>query len=399
METNFNNTKNKLISSNLLINLWEEYLNIKNKKIPKNIIINVKSLWNLFNTQRKELPKDYMSNNEFITGYIASFFLPNIQRIYAILSKKQISEYLKDKIKNKKTIKICDIGSGPLSAVFGIMFFLGEVINEIPDFEIVTVEKSQEILEFGQKLLSKVIDPSKIKIRNIKNISLVEETFDIVCSANVLNEIPNSIQNSYIKKIYEITENGGVYLSVEPGQDRYSKRLSSVRDNTISKYHNFKIISPCPHNYSCPLSEKSQRKDWCWFQTRWSVPETQKLIDEMCGIEHDTLNYSFVTYVKVEINNANSSRMNNDIFGISVSDPIFITPEKKGYNSALKWMNTNKVSGELQIKYGGKYKKNIICSGDGSLYSIVMLLSDKNNIYRGSIAKNNSNYLLCKERS
>jgi hypothetical protein len=73
---------------------WENFVGLSNldttqeKRLSQSIASHVLNLWMSFNKDRKNLDKHYMDSSVNIKSYIASFLLPNIERVFSILVRK-----------------------------------------------------------------------------------------------------------------------------------------------------------------------------------------------------------------------------------------------------------------------------------------------------------------------
>ncbi len=359
-------TTTKILSYNKLIESWSEemkYCRVKSELPIKSCIL---SMWELFNKKRDYLEMEYMDDYSLLTGYLASFFLPNVQRIRNILNKPKISELFKSIIERNKQITICDFGSGPLSGFVGLLLFLSDNNIDIKNKQIklIAIEKSEKAYTAGLKILEGSLENhDNIKISRVNNLNLFNEKIDSFIAINVLNEIPVKNRFNYIKKIHTVLNYGGMYLSVEPGQDQYSKEMGILRDKFLDEFEDISIIQPCTHTENCPLSSRYNRSDWCRFEDNWDPPIEQKNIDKLSMINHSNLNYSYNAFYK-------GQKIIHNIKGIIVSDKIVISPKNNTYSKTLAWMSKNLITKKYRIIHGTEYQKYLLCSTDGRLLSI-----------------------------
>ena len=276
----------------------------------QSIADHTQSLWSKFNTLRTELERDYMSIDKYLQAYIASFFIPNIERTRKILLNSRNLHQL-EKIIARDIIHVLDFGSGPLSATVGLLVVLGELRNRLgvenfkcKEIHICAVERSEKSFKKGLRLLEQSASKDiKLQISRATSIPK-DKKFNIIMAANVINELPEKHQKQtaliFAQSLDASSDNIG--LIVEPGQEIHSKNLSKIRDflcNT-EELPTLEIVAPCLHKKPCPLSPDSSRNDWCWFKTEFIAPDVLEKIDRKSKIHHSELAFSFIAFTTNE---------------------------------------------------------------------------------------------------
>jgi hypothetical protein len=264
------------------------------------------SLWSKFNTLRDDLEREYMSNDKHLQAYLASFFIPNIERVRKVFLDPRNENQL-EKIISKDTVHILDFGSGPLSASIGLLIALGEVKKRVGaqkfkcrEFHICSVERSEKAFKKGKFLLTQAVS-NDIQLHISRSTSIPRDRkFMAALAANVMNELPDRHRThlalQFAQSLDSDLDNLGLIL--EPGQEQHSKNLSGIRDFLCAnnQLNNFGVIAPCPHNKPCPLAPEKNRKDWCWFKSEFVAPPVLEQIDRKSKIQHADLAFSFFSF-------------------------------------------------------------------------------------------------------
>jgi ribosomal protein RSM22 (predicted rRNA methylase) len=369
-----------------------------------------KTLWSFFNEERNEdkqtlKNKHYMETPQGLQAYIASFLLPNIERVFSLLVRDENSVTLKNICKKSQSeLTIADFGSGPLSATIGLFCALEYLASQdenliIPEaIKIYAIERSEKIFMQGKELLENSIFPNnKIHIERITSVEKLPEQIDVSLCVNVFNEIPSKHRIGNLKKIAEKLTHNGILFILEPAQEQHSKELGHLRDTFLQTEDlNFQIISPCTHKKPCPLANSTTRKDWCWFRHGWNPPYLLKEIDKFSKIDHHFLNFSYLLMTK------NSLPVHEMIYARSVSEKLNIDLNHK---NTLEFFKHNMVQGDennfLMKAQHEIFSKMLLCTQDGSLNSILIEEENTSFEYKKGmrIQKKDSLEFLFKERN
>jgi ribosomal protein RSM22 (predicted rRNA methylase) len=188
---------------------------------------------------------------EDVTAY-AAFRLPaTFAAVYSAL--KQAKECSPGW--NPKTL--LDAGAGPGTAMWA-------AASLWPDLEHITLlERDEAMINLGKRLCAYSSVPSMLEAEWIKiDIAETDEVFphDLVVASYVLNEIPESRSQAFIRKLWEST--GDTLVVIEPGTPEGFWRIKQAREQLAAA--GAKMIAPCPHDKSCPMPES----DWCHFAQR-----------------------------------------------------------------------------------------------------------------------------------
>jgi hypothetical protein len=327
----------------------------------------IKTLWKSFNENRDEFTKKYSDEKKFVAAYISSFYMPNIQRTFAILTNRQNAHLLKNICKCQDELVILDFGAGPLSATAGFLISLDFAGIDLTGkkIKIMSVERSANMLNAGFELLKAAFPSLEIEHNNYSSALKVPEKADIILCANVFNEIPEKHRLVTLESLLDVMK--GNLLIIEPGQDVHSRSLSSLRNALLKERPGkFRILSPCLHTLECPLSSESERTDWCWFKNTWYVPEAVAFIDRITGIDHRQLNYS---YLFIDNNEPSVPQK-----GWKVISDIILPVGPNNRSRFENWMRNNIIEGNAKCLFhvqNGNVGKVLLCSHDGKLSSII----------------------------
>lgn len=358
---------------------WSQYIGLaqisktgdvleQQERKAQSLAAQVQKLWRFFNENRNDLDKHYMETHTGLVAYCAAFLLPNIERVFSILtaeenSPKWVPAFMQ-KCASQSEVVLVDFGSGPLSASVGFLcaleFFLGsEPSLKPPKILIYAIDRSEKIVQAGERILQQsLLARGLVEVVRVPSIAKVPMPIDFALCSNVFNEIPEKHRLKTLVPLAEkLTANGGL-LIIEPGQEEHARALGSLRDGLLaqSKQAGMQILSPCPHTGACPLSSTSPRKDWCWFRHTWDpIPEMQ-MLDKMSNINHSTLNFSYVFFHKSYFDAA-ANTASAPYFARAVSDCIAL-------NSQLG--SAERPAAEVPPADSERYKI-LLCCNDGTL--------------------------------
>jgi ribosomal protein RSM22 (predicted rRNA methylase) len=391
---------------------WENYIGIyakdgsEKKGASQSLASHVKKLWNNFNQERDKLDKYYMDSAIGQQSYVSSFLLPNIERVFSTLVKDENIYAIESLFTQEKNeIIIVDFGCGPLSGSVGILSLLEYIFSKnrnliIPKkILIYAIDRSEKIVEFGSKFIKNSGFPdTQINIERLTSSEKIIKQPHIVLCINIFNEIPEKHRLKTLKLLYSKTQEGGVVLIVEPGQEEHSKALGSLRDSFVNNAEDCEIVSPCAHKKNCPLSSNSSRKDWCWFRHSWNPPKTLSLIDKFSKLDHHELNFSYLFLQKNKVRSAEK------YFARCVSDEFSV--DMRGNKAQLNYFANNLISGEKSeflemVDYEGGINKILLCTNSGNLESAFVIADPSQKEYRRGrrIKEVSELYMRSKERN
>lgn len=346
-----------------------------------------RELWGHFNTDRTMLDRDYMSDEKMLNAYLASFFLPNIERTRSVATKPRVLDTLKE-VAKLDSLSIIDFGAGPLSASIGFLLAINQVRihnsaqhSGVLKVHIIAVERSERAVRKGESLLKSSL-PDNVDVEITRTTSIPKNgKYHVILAANVFNEIPEKHRNKTFENLVSTLDSSSVNLAliIEPGQEQHSRNLAGMRDGLLaqSTFSDLRVIAPCPHQSPCPLSSATKRNDWCWFKTYFKRPPFLLEIDRRSRIEHSELAFSFLA---VSRSPKQSNRMP---WGVCVSDEMPVgeesdKPKRLNYfrNNLLKSLESPPIQALENIASAGTKTK--ICGPSGAYLGGLRLRTPEN---------------------
>jgi hypothetical protein len=393
------------------ITAWEKYL-FGGQLLPllpekervamlQRIRAQAQQLWNNFNGPERSVPKYYMDDARFLNAYLGAFFLPNIQRLFSILTERTAQSTLTRLASSARTeFHLVDFGAGPLSASIAALFAATHWdLAERVKLRLTIIERSEKAFQAGKSILEAATTPAtSLEIVRAPSLDKIEGEAHLVLAANVINELPEAHQLTTLRKLIEKTMTGGVLLIVEPGQDVHARRLGTLRDAMLTDHPTLQTISPCLHMQPCPLSSSSSRSDWCWFRAGWNRPKALRDIDFYTRLRHDELAFSFICLQ----NGGLPMMLRDELYARVVSDPVSLGASDRQKNSALVWAKANLVAGSADslVALEGEGvipKKSLLCTRAGELEG-ALSLGENQLLERGQTVTEQEVTLRCKER-
>lgn len=290
-----------------------------------------RELWSHFNTDRTLLDRDYMSDEKMLNAYLASFFLPNIERARCVATKPRVLDTLAD-VANLESVNIIDFGSGPLSASIGFLLAVNQFRSRLPAGDsralrvhITAVERSERAVRKGESMLKASLS-GNVQVEVTRSTSVPKNgKYQVILAANVFNEIPEKHRQKTLESLIATLDSSSANLAliIEPGQEVHSRNLAGMRDNLLAQnsVSDLRVIAPCPHQSPCPLSSAAKRNDWCWFKGYFKRPPLLLEIDRRSRIEHNELAFSFLALSSAQKNGRKMP------WGVCVSDEMPVGDE------------------------------------------------------------------------
>jgi len=376
----------KIFNAADFVDCWEKHVievatgKTKNKSQESALQLlsdQTKNLWKSFTTNRSELDREYMSTDKFLSAYLASFLIPNIERTRHIFDAPRNAAFMLS-LFEKEELSILDFGSGPLSSSFGFIIALEQSLQKrsekshLKRLRIVAVERSEKAVQISSRWLKQhVLSSVELEVSRVTSIPNASD-FDVILASNVINEIPKKHQLSTVKSLLRCFQKSTPtqacqLLILEPAQEEFAKGLSALRDEIIesSELSHIKIEGPCLHHSACPLSEKMKRRDWCWSKAQFVRPPFLIELDRRTDIDHSELAFSYLL-----LSNS-ADRVPPKAKALSVSDQMLLTGDE-GKDARYQYFKSNqhkssKSSDKTIEKLSQSCTKQKLCTSDGEL--------------------------------
>ena len=270
----------------------------------KSLATNVARLSKLLTRERNTLPQAYLQDADLREAYSAYFLPVNIRKIRVPLQELALHP---NGPLSKERLRILDIGSGPGSALLGVMEFFSEREPK-PRLEFTALDQVAENLRAANEFFISYRDRSGLDatLRTVRSgieglECLSGERFDVVILSNVLNELYLHHAEKIGKRTTVLLNTLGRLLSdkgsciiIEPALRETSREMLEVRDGILK--NGFHVYSPCFFDGKCPALENP--KDWCHEDLAWEPPQLIKEIDKLTGLKKDSLKFSYLVLRK-----------------------------------------------------------------------------------------------------
>ncbi len=277
---------------------------------------NVTRLSLLLTRKRGDLPAAYLKDPGLREAYIAYFLPSNIHKLRVPLQELSLHS---SGLLVKEKLRILDVGSGPGTAVLGVMEFFSDKAQK-PELEFTALDQVAENLQAAEGLFEKHRDELNVhaSLRTIRSgieglERLSGERFDMVILSNVLNELYLNHADKIPKRttallgiLGRLLNDDGSCIIIEPALRETSREMLEVRDGILN--NGFHVYSPCLVDGKCPALSKP--KDWCHEDIAWEPPELIKELDKLTGLRKDSLKFSYLVLRKDRFSLADESGSN-----------------------------------------------------------------------------------------
>ena len=301
--------------------LLPEAASLKSRRyLTRSIAPHVERLSQLFNRESQSQDKSLEpywklgSNREHLRlAYFLYFMPPNLFRIASIWS-----ELSKLGFQWKSgTLKGIEFGSGPATGACGIAAgeHFSDGVGLPPRGSWALIEQDKPMLELGCRWAGtyfshlgfgdwdvlkfpRKIDPTK------QFLPSNAPRFNLWLMSYFLNELeipPKDLALSLIKSWDRHLEEEGVIILSEPALKLQSRKLLELRKELLAQSKNLginwlKILLPCLGHQAC--GALANPEDWCHEEVSWWRPPYYRTLDDVVGLDHKTLPFSYLVIVK-----------------------------------------------------------------------------------------------------
>ena len=205
----------------------------------------------------------------------ALYYLPiNFAKLYSLL------QYLPP---SQGAMTMLDFGAGPGTCS------LAALLYGLPLKKITLVDSAGEMLKVADILLKKA-SPKNYSIQH--SLSNVEpHSCDLICAANVLNELQPESRATTIGALMERLSPTGSLILIEPALSTTTRTLMEVRNNLLSSFPSLSVWYPCTHSRECSML-KASLDEWCHGTLRWEAPPLVEQLDVLTGFNKHRIKYS-----------------------------------------------------------------------------------------------------------
>lgn len=261
----------------------------------------VRKLHHFFTVGAATRRRDYLSFPELRSAYLAYFLPVNAAKTAALLRQHQLvlPEHLQ-----KKSLRIMDVGSGPLTMTLGFLQALAPQLSAPVVVNVDALEQNARIVAEGRELLIDWLTAMKLEKKiqvNIRHISgdlsrarFSGDPVDFFLLGNVLGELTDrEAQQEFVARLgRRCADPRSIWFFLEPSAKRVARDLQALRDALIAQTGQH-VIAPCLHQKQCPLNQTA-KGDWCHFYQDWDASPMIRLFDQLCGLKKTYLAYSYL---------------------------------------------------------------------------------------------------------
>jgi ribosomal protein RSM22 (predicted rRNA methylase) len=258
----------------------------------------------LLTKDRASIPVAYLNDRGLRKAYLSYYLPSNLLKIH--LPLKELFLHQKN-ILSKKHLRVLDIGSGPGSAMLGVLEFFSR-LEKKPVLEFTAADHVAENLKDAARYFASYQEGCHINasLHTVKTSveklePLLRGQYDLIILSNVLNELFRNDEERIARRIDTLNEivkrflaHDGSCIIIEPALHDTSREMLLVRDGLLAQ--GFHVYSPCLMNENCPALLNP--KDWCHEDVPWEPPALIKEIDKLAGLRKDSLKFSYVVLRK-----------------------------------------------------------------------------------------------------
>ncbi len=281
----------------------------------------IRELSTAFTQERHHLPKNYLNQKEYRSGYILYFLPVNALKVATLLQKTRALPTPRKNI----SLHFLDLGCGPGTALMGTLHAIEESwlaakapekreTPETIDLQWTLVDQNRLILQDAQAFHDSLLDEMRKKYPGTKMTSTVRlmtgnlfsqklhqvipnQKYDLVFALNFLNEFPREKQLHLIDGLTRNyladadPESGKIFL-MEPALQLTTRDLMRLHDDLLA-HEVVSVLSPCLHQKACPMLAENKR-DWCHTYIDWKIPDWIAKLDHLAGIKKEYLKCSYL---------------------------------------------------------------------------------------------------------
>ena len=252
---------------------------------------------------------DYAARPELRRAYLRYYLPVNLPKLRVPLAAWWASA---SRGALPETLRCLDVGSGPGTAILGLLDFLrGLPADERPKrVELVALDQSYEALKDAERLIrgfAAIAPLPEVRFEPLRTDLAADRTdlfplavaggrFDLVLAANVLCEIVRqdglARAEALVAAVAERTlAASGTIVMVEPGLRATARDLHRLRDRLLGAGP-LHVVAPCLHEAPCPALVRD--RDWCIADVPWVPPPAVREIDRRTGLQKGSLKFAYL---------------------------------------------------------------------------------------------------------
>jgi SAM-dependent methyltransferase len=251
---------------------------------------------------------DYSRSSELRNAYLRYYLPVNLPKI-----RVPLAEWLRDDPNRLagRTLRCLDLGSGPGTALLGLLDFLRDLPSDARPaaIEAVALDQSYENLKTAEALLQRLaarLSGTSVRFRPLRldlvadreelfSLAAADGRFEIVIAENVICEI---VRESGLERAGRLIEAAadrvlaphGALVIVEPALRETARDLHRLRDRWLAS--GLHVYAPCLHEAHCPAL--ATERDWCIADLAWNPPYAVAEIDRRSGLRKGSLKFAYL---------------------------------------------------------------------------------------------------------
>jgi SAM-dependent methyltransferase len=264
----------------------------------------VKRLSNMLTKEREALSGAYLKDAGLRKAYLLYFLPANLLKIHVPLGELSLHP---GNIFGKKRLRVLDIGSGPGTAVLGVLAFFAKR-GPGPFLEFTAVDHVAENLREAEALFREHRADCGVEasLRTVKSgmegmAAHLSGEYDVILLSNALNELfhgdPERIEKrtELLKDVLDrrLGPDGSAVI-IEPALRETSRELLEVGCRLSGA--GFTFYAPCPPAGLCAALENP--RDWHHEEVPWDPPVLIREIDKRIGLRKDALKFAYLVLRK-----------------------------------------------------------------------------------------------------
>ncbi len=211
-----------------------------------------------------------------------------------------VLERIREEAEDFHPKSVLDLGSGPASSVYPLIYQYGT------DIEITLLEEQAAMKSAGETFLSEAKN-NQTAIGKVKWVQCDFQSFkeknryDLVLASYMANELDSDELNKLSDALDKQTNDDGIAVVIVPGVPEFFKKLLFLRSSLLER--GFRILAPCTFTGDC---EMEGTDDWCHFYKRIQRSKALRYIKEG-ELPYEDEKYSYLVLSRIKTENENKS--------------------------------------------------------------------------------------------
>jgi len=249
----------------------------------------------------------YLSTPIARRAYMLYYMTTNLFKLWPAFRELSLAGFFEQ---GNRPLTHLDLGGGPGTAVWSFVLWLElegpkqEGLQQ-ESFNFILTDLLRSNLEDARQFqieLAKRIPEAKglfesldlSDLTALKAFGARHGKFKLLTMMNALNELDEAKDEELIRILFELLEDEGALIIIEPSSREISRRALRFRDRVIAAGGS--IFAPCTHNNNCPALTKEG--DWCHTEIQWERPLFINAIDDEIGTLRLSLKDTYSTIRK-----------------------------------------------------------------------------------------------------